>query len=271
MVNASSPGGWHHAAGYEAYMGRWSRPMAADYLTWLAAPSGARWLDVGCGTGAVSGAVLELADPASTVGIDLSAGFIRTASETVTDHRASFKVGDACSLPFEAASFDVVVAGLVLNHIPESEGAVIEMARVAMAGGLFGAYVWDYSGEMQLVRYFWEAVATSDREAARHDPRAGYLICQPDPLASLFRAFGLDEVQVSSIDLPMRFRDFDDFWRPHTMAGPAAPQRYVAALSDDRRNALREKLRELLPIGGNGEIHLIGRAWAVRGTKGDWR
>jgi hypothetical protein len=140
-------------------------------------------------------------------------------------------------------SYDAVVAGLVLNHIPDPAPAVFEMVRTARAGGAVGAYVWDYSGEMQPMRYFWEAVAATDAEAAAHDPRAHYHICQPDPLAELFRAAGLKNVEIDAIDLPMRFRDLDDFWRSHTLTGPAAAQRYVSALGAERKTALRKQLR----------------------------
>ncbi len=117
------------------------------------------------------------------------------------------------------------------------------------------------------MRYFWEAVAATDADAASHDPRAQYHICQPDPLAALFRAAGLGDVAVGAIDLPMGFRDLDDYWLPHTLPGPAAPQRYVSTLDDDRKAALRERLRVALPAAVDGTIDLIGRAWAVRGTK----
>jgi hypothetical protein len=74
-------------------------------------------------------------------------------------------------------------------------------------------------------------------------------------------------VAVGAIDLPMAFRDLDEFWLPHTMAGAAVAQRYVSGLDADRQAALREQLRATLPIAANGSLHLIDRVWAVRGTK----
>jgi hypothetical protein len=139
--------------------------------------------------------------------------------------------------------------------------------RVTRPGGAVGASVWDIPGEMQRTRYFWDAVAAIDAEAATLDPRPHFPICQPEPLAELFRAARLEDVVIDAIDLPMAFRDLDDFWVPHTMAGTAVAQRYVSGLDAERRAALREQLRATLPIAADGSLHLIDRAWAVRGTK----
>ena len=120
---------------------------------------------------------------------------------------------------------------------------------------------------MQRARYFWAAVAATDADAAALDPRPHFHTCEPEPMADLFRAAGLGDIAVSAIDLPMAFRDLDDFWLPHTIAGAAAAQRYASALDDDRKAALREQLRATLPFAADGSLRLVDRAWAVRGTK----
>jgi SAM-dependent methyltransferase len=265
MVDPSRLSAWRGADAYDAYMGRWSRPLARAFLAWFAVPEAGRWLDVGCGTGALTAAVLAAANPRAVTGVDPSANFIEFAKATITDSRAHFDIGDARALPVDSHAYDAVVAGLVLNHLPDPISAVAEMARAARPNGAVAVYVWDYSGNMQMMRLFWEAVAATD--AAAVDPRSGYRICQPEPLADLLRGAGLDAVTVEAIDLPMRFRDLEDYWRPHTMPGPAAAQRYVGTLDDGRRAALREQLRVTLPIAADGAISLIGRAWAGRGTK----
>jgi len=266
MASTHGSGNWQGADAYEAYMGRWSFPLARVFVPWLSAQPGGRWLDVGCGTGALTAAVLAAAGPASVLGVDPSADFIATATAHISDPRARFLAGDAGALPVDDGDFDAVAAGLVLNHVPDPAAAAAEMVRAVRPGGTVGAYVWDYSGEMQLMRFFWEAAVAMDPAATSRDPRAGYRICQPDAFADLFRAVGLPGV-VEAIDLPMPFRDFDDFWLPHTLPGPAATQRYVASLTEEGRAALREHLRTTLPTETDGTINLIGRAWAVRGTK----
>jgi SAM-dependent methyltransferase len=267
MVDASGQYVWGATDSYEAYVGRWSRPLAQIFLTWFAVPAAGRWLDVGCGTGALTAAVLEVADPSAVVGIDPSAAFLATAQANVSDPRARFAIGDARALPVASDAYDAVVAGLVLNFVPDPALAVAEMTRAARPGGVVGAYVWDYRGEMQRMRYFWEAVAATDSEAAALDPRPHFHSCEPESLAALFRDAGLGDVAVAAIDLPMAFRDLDEFWLPHAMPGAAVAQRYASALDDEGKAALREQLRVTLPFAADGSLHLIDRAWAVRGTK----
>src|SRR4051794_1064480 len=117
---SSAPGArmWQGADAYNAYMGRWSRPLAQRFVAWFAQPAGQSWLDVGCGTGSLSAAVLAAASPSAVTGIDPSADFVATAAATITDLRARFEVGDALALPVASDSYDAVAAGLVLNHVP---------------------------------------------------------------------------------------------------------------------------------------------------------
>lgn len=72
---------------YEGYMGRWSRRVAREFINWLAVPAGGQWLDVGCGTGALSQTILQLAEPARIIGIDRSDGFVDFARDRVQDDR----------------------------------------------------------------------------------------------------------------------------------------------------------------------------------------
>ena len=125
------PGGiWSAGAAYQRYIGRWSRPVARKFLHWLGPPVGAAWVDVGCGTGALTEEVLTATSPQSVMGIDQSEGFIRTARRQLGDPRGRFKVGDATELPLGAASADMTVSGLVLNFVPEPAGMIREMQRV---------------------------------------------------------------------------------------------------------------------------------------------
>ncbi len=257
---------WASGAAYEPYVGRWSRLVAREFLQWLRVPPGCRWLDVGCGTGALTQTVLGVASPSEVVGVDPSAGFIGYAREQTQDSRASFVVGDAQDLPEETGTFDAVVSGLVLNFVPRQDRAASEMARIARAGGVVAAYVWDYAGEMQLTRYFWDAAAALDRNAIELDQGRRFPICKPEPLADLFRNAGLQNVETRTIDVPTNFRGFDDYWTPF-LGGQGPAPKYATSLDDERRAALREYLRTHVPTDPDGSIHLIARAWAVRGTK----
>ena len=166
MVDVFEPYVFRATDAYEAYVGRWSRPLAEAFLAWFAAPAAGRWLDVGCGTGALTEAVLDATDPIAVVGIDPSPEFLGDAQRRIADPRARFEVGDARALPVMSDDYDAVVAGLVLHFIPDPAPAVAEMVRAARPGGAVGAYVWDYHGQMQRAQYFWDAVAVTDAAAA---------------------------------------------------------------------------------------------------------
>jgi SAM-dependent methyltransferase len=256
---------WASAADYETYVGRWSRRVAREFLPWLAVPPGSRWLDVGCGTGALAQAILEIASPRAVTGIDPSQGYLTCAREHARDSRASFGLGDVRALPLETATFDAAVSGLVLNFVPEPEQAVAEMVRVVRPGGVVATYVWDYAGEMQLMRHFWEAAVALDPAAYDLDEGRRFPICKPEPLGALFRRAGLLDVVVRAIDVPTVFRDLDDFWAPF-LGGQGPAPGYVMSLSEERRGVLRERIRKSLPIAADGSIPLIARAWAVRGV-----
>jgi SAM-dependent methyltransferase len=251
---------------YEPYVGRWSRRVAGEFLSWLAVPESKDWLDVGCGTGALSQTITETAKPHSVVGIDQSPGYAEYARAHVTSPRARFEVGDARSLPVDSCALDAAVTGLVLNFVPEPPRAVAEMTRVVRSGGIVAAYVWDYAGKMELMRHFWDAAVALDPGARELDEGRRFPICQPTPLAELFAQAGLAEVEVRPIDVATDFRDFDDYWTPF-LGGQGPAPGYAMSLSGERRAALRQRIRSALPITKSGAIHLIARAWAVRGRK----
>jgi len=257
---------WSAADAYERYMGRWSRAIGRDFLVWLDLPSGLRWLDVGCGTGALTSEILRLEEsPASEVfGIDASAAFVERAQASTRDGRAHFATGLAGSLPFEREAFDVVVCGLLLNFVPEPAGAIREMVRVARAAGVVASYVWDYLGGMQMLRSFWDAVLARVPAAAQTEEVRRFAICRPKPLSTLFDEAGLEDVEVGAIDVDMRFSDFDDYWSPF-LAGQGAAPGYLVSLPEADRLAIEESLRSTLPRNPDGSIELIARAWAVRG------
>jgi SAM-dependent methyltransferase len=258
---------WAVGNAYEPYVGRWSRPVARQFVAWLAAADGAVWLDVGCGTGALSQTVLGMADPAAVVGIDPSVGYLAYARERLGDRRVRLVVADGRRLPLADTQFDMAVSGLVLNFVPDPAQAVREMARVTRAGGRVAAYVWDYAGRMQLIRYFWDAAAASDPAVVGLDEGRRFELCQPEPLAGLFQAAGLVEVEVRPIEVPTRFRDFDDYWLPF-LGGQGPAPGYVMSLDEAQRTVLREELRARLPVASDGSILLVARAWAVGGTRG---
>jgi SAM-dependent methyltransferase len=257
---------WAAGDAYEPYVGRWSRLVAREFLDWLAVPPGAAWLDVGCGTGALSRTILEEAAPRRVIGVDPADGFLAHARARIEDARAEFRSGDAQALPLPDAGVDAVVSGLMLNFVPDKALAVREMARVARPGAVVALYVWDYAAEMQLMRRFWDAAVALDPAARALDEGARFPVCAPGPLTGLFAEAGLERVEARAIDVPTVFRDFDDYWTPF-LGGQGPAPGYCVSLDEARRAALRERLQASLPRAGDGSIRLIARAFAVRGAK----
>jgi SAM-dependent methyltransferase len=256
---------WASGDVYEPYVGRWSRLVAPEFLAWLDAPSGLAWLDVGCGTGALTEAIATTCAPERLAGIDPSPGFLDFARRRLGP-TVELRQGDAQSLPFAAAEFDRIVCGLVLNFVPDQALAAAELARVTRPGGEVALYVWDYAGRMELMRRFWDAAIALDPAAAELDEGRRSPICRPEALSGLLAAAGLRDVETRAVDLPTVFRDFDDYWTPF-LGGQAPAPRYCMSLTEDARARLRQRLRETLPVRADGSIHLIARAWAVRGRK----
>ncbi|MDP3796544.1 MAG: class I SAM-dependent methyltransferase [Polaromonas sp.] len=253
---------WERGDPYEHYVGRWSRRVAPAFLAWLNVPPGRRWLDVGCGTGALCAAIVEHAAPASVSGVEPSEGFRETARKTLSAH-AMFHAGSAAAIPLQDASVDVVVSGLVLNFVPDPAAALTEMSRVTASQGIIGAYVWDYAGKMELMRYFWDAAVHLDPGASKLDEGARFPLCRPEALTDLFARAGLEKIDVTPIDIPTPFTSFDDYWQPF-LGGQGPAPAYAMSLAEPTRAALRECLRERLPVRPDGSIPLTARAWAVR-------
>jgi SAM-dependent methyltransferase len=256
---------WIDGDAYEAYVGRWSRLTSEEFVRWLSVPHGGRWIDVGCGTGATVDAIRMTCAPGALVGIDTAEAFVAYARFRDTGTQARFLVGTAEALPVETGAFDAAVSALVLNSLRDKVAALGEMMRAVRPGGLVAAYVWDYAGEMQVIRRFWDAAVALDSRAAGLDPGRTDTICRPERLADLFQAAGLTQVETRAIDVPAIFRNFAELWEPFLIGQGLAP-RYCMSLPKEGRIRLREQLQAMLPVASDGRIHLIARAFAVRGT-----
>jgi SAM-dependent methyltransferase len=248
-------------------MGRWSRRIAARFIDWLEPQPGLAWLDVGCGTGALTSTIIETASPVSVTGIDPSGPFIEAARSTVGDARAQFEIADARAIPMDDQTVDLAVSGLCLNFVPEPELAVAEMTRITRSGGTVAGYVWDYKGGMEMLGLFWDAAGRiNPKAAAAREEGSRHVLAAPGPLRSLFEGAGLRSVEIVDIQVDTVFRDFADYWTPF-LAGTGPAPAFLLQLPNSQRSALEGELRDMLPTGDDGSIHLTARAWAVRGER----
>ena len=260
---ASRHDAWQAGDSYDNYMGRWSRRIAPLFLDMLALPRELDWLEVGCGTGALSAAILARCDPESLVAIDPSEGFLAKARDSVPDPCAEFRQGDAQALDLDTASRDVAVSALTLNFVPDRAKAIAEMKRVTRPGGAVAFYVWDYpGGGLEFLRAFWKEAAVLDPKAGELTEDKRFPFCTPDGLTALASEVGLADVTCEALETPTVFSDFDDYWRPFTLGAGPAPG-YVANLPEEARERLKDRLDASLPREADGSIALKARAWAV--------
>lgn len=257
------PDRWERGSPYEQYVGRWSRQVATGFLAWLDLPPGLRWVDVGCGTGALTEAILSHAAPATLVGIEPSEGFLEQARERL-GQRAHLQRASADALPLADATADATVAGLVLNFLADTDAGLREMVRVTDDGGTVAAYVWDYAERMELMKHFWEVAAQLDPAAAALDEGVRFPLCRPLALEGLFERAGLRQVTITGVEIPTVFDTFSAYWEPF-LGGQGPAPAYAMSLPADRRQALRDALQARLPKRPDGSIALVARAWAVRG------
>lgn len=255
---------WNNASLYESYVGRWSRLVAPKFLDWINQGDNLTWLDVGCGTGVLSDTIFKLKNPKRIIGIDSSESHIQFAKEHFKmNDRISFLVSDAANLPLEDNSIDVIVSGLVLNFVADIKKAIAEFKRVCRNNGMACGYVWDYSGKMEMMRYFWDAAISLSEDAFEKDEAVRFPNCNANKLRELFQSDGLSDVETTIIDVPTVFKDFDDFWTPF-LSGQAPAPGYCMSLSEEARQKLKKKIFESLPVESDGSIHLIARAIAVK-------
>ena len=176
----------------------------------------------------------------------------------------NFRVGDAQSLPVDADSVDIVASALALNFVPDRAKALAEMQRVARPGATIAFYVWDYpGGGIEFMRAFWTAATRLDASASSLTEDRRFPFCTPDGLRDIARDAGLSSIEVTAVERPSIFKDFDDYWHPFTLGAGPAPG-YCKSLPADARERLRASLSATLPRQPDGSIHLMTRAWALR-------
>jgi ubiquinone/menaquinone biosynthesis C-methylase UbiE len=250
-------------AAYERYMGGWTRAAGASFLDWLAPRDGLDWLDLGCGTGAFTEALLDRAHPASVAAIDPAPAQIDHARAKPLAQKVDFRVADAQDLPFDDASFDVVVSALVLNFIPDRARALGEMRRVLRPGGVAAAYVWDLTGDLSIMRFFARALRAINADIP---PIPGVKSTRLEALAELFEQAGLADVAVHAFEVEQSYADFDAYWRAF-LDNPTPASAFIAALPKAAHDDLYATVRASLPLAADGSLTFAARAHAVKGVK----
>jgi SAM-dependent methyltransferase len=247
---------------YDRFVGRYSPGLARAMCEVAGVRPGQRALDVGCGSGALVAALAERVGAENVAGIDPSEPFVDAARARVPGARIT--VGSAESLPFADDEFDATLAQLVVNFLADPDEGVREMSRVTRVGGVVAGCVWDYAGEMTMLRSFWEAAGALDPERAAPAMENTMPFAEPDSLAGLWQRSGLADVEVSPLVVEAAYDDFDDLWAPFpTGVGPAGA--YAASLDGEAQAHLRDEFARRLG-SPEGAFTLSARAWCAVGT-----
>ena len=250
------------AAAYDRHIGRYGPPLARALVEAANVSAGQRALDVGCGPGALTTVLCEVLGFDRVVAIDPSQPFVEACAQRLPG--ADVRVGSAEALPFPDHSFDVTLAQLAVNFMSDPRAGLGEMRRVTRPGGTVAAAVWDYAGEMTLLRRFWDAAVSLDPDAADRDEGRAMPYCTPEELERLWRNAGLGEPAVSALVVDAEYGGFDDLWQ--SLEGGSGPSTaYAASLPKERRARLRDELRRRLDVGED-PFRLTARAWRVIGT-----
>lgn len=260
---------YSNPAAYQRFMGRWSCRLAPSFIQFVGVGDGQRVLDVGCGTGSLSTALLSLGPAVRVVGVDPVPDYVSFTREVVADHRADFQMSAAEALPFSDATFDAALALFVLQETADPQRAIREMARVTRSGGRVAACQWDFHNGLPMQSIFWDAAETlvpTDvarcRDGDSAIKRAGF-----SELAELWARAGLREVRTAALELAMPFSSFDDYWQPF-LAGATPTSAFAANLNRETDGQLERTVRTLIPgVQPDGSFVLPARALAVAGVK----
>lgn len=257
-----APISFDDGAAYDRMMGGWSRLAGDVFLDWLALPAGLRWLDVGCGNGAFTGRIVARAAPSGVDAIDPSAGQIEWARAQAATAEVRFRTGDAASLPYADASFDVALMALVIFFVPDPAACVAEMVRVVRPGGAVAAYVWDMHGggfpHAALASVLHEMGTPAQKPPSVEASRI-------DTMRVLWQDAGLAGIETRQIAVERRFANFDEVWASG-MSG-AAFRSILDARPADEVEQIRSRVRARLAIAADGSVTQRARANAVKGRR----
>jgi SAM-dependent methyltransferase len=244
------------ADAYDRFMGRYSAPLAPLFADFAGVSAGQRVLDVGCGSGVLTGELVARVGAQSVRAVDPSERFVAATRERYAGVNVERAAAEA--LPFEDRLFDATLAQLVVHFMTDPVAGLREMARVTNRRGIVAACVWDHAGGSGPLSPFWGVVHELDPDVEDESERAG---ARQGHLRELFQAAGVDDVHEDSLTVDVRHPSFEEWWEPFTLGvGPAG--QYVSALDETERERLRHLCRERLP---SAPFVISARAWAARG------
>jgi len=224
---------------YDAFMGRYSRPLAVVFADVAGVTAGQLALDVGCGPGALTGVLVERLGAESVAACDPSPPFVDACAARFPG--VDVRQGRAEAIPFEDGRFDRAMAQLVLHFVSEPAQAASEMRRVLRPGGITAACVWDFADGMEMLRSFWDAALAVDPDAP--DEAQTMRFGRAGEISALLEASGFVDISETTLQVSSTYADFDELWAGF-LAGIGPAGSYCVAQPADRQAAIRNRLVE---------------------------
>ncbi|MFW9930100.1 MAG: class I SAM-dependent methyltransferase [Candidatus Thorarchaeota archaeon] len=261
-----SSNNWNNTALYNEFMGKWSKLVAQQFISWLGTDHTIfrkSWIDIGCGTGALTFEIVKLTNPIRVIGIDPSLNYLPKIKHLPN---VSFEVGSSTQIPAMTESFDFVVSGLALNFMSDIDASLKEMLRVLKSNGILALYVWDYSEQMEFLRIFWDTAMEIKSEAKFLDEGGIFPICKKSALLKLFTNNHLKAIDIKEIIIETNFINFDSYWNPF-LGGQGPAGSFLLSLNESEKNLLRRKLISKISKANDEPIKLKARSFAIQGIK----
>ena len=254
MTNADPPPIYSDGEAYEMSMGKWSRASSPQFIDWLATEFRLRWLDVGCGTGALCEVIQNSCEPREYVGVDAAEAQLAFARSKHSNAKARFQTDDALALSFHDDEFDAAVSAHVINFVPEPQKMVAEMKRVVAPSGIVATWTWDIAGNKMVSQHIIAAVsARRPTQLKRTDAQQQVDTTRPEVMNQIFLDVGLEDVRTTSFDTVVTYQDFDDYWNSNT-AIKYPILHSINEMTDEDRERFMTEVKALVPIASDGTI-----------------
>jgi SAM-dependent methyltransferase len=244
---------------YDAFMGRYSRPLASVFADAAEVAPGQTALDIGCGPGALTSVLVQRLGAGSVSACDPSPPFV--AECAVRHPGVHVRLGSGESMPFDDNSFDCALAQLVLHFVTDPATVGKELGRVLRPGGLAAACVWDFAQEMQMLRAFWDAANVIDSDAP--DEARTLRFGGEGEIAGFLEAAGFEQIVESKLTVSSTYENFDELWSGF-LAGIGPAGAYCLSLPDQQRLAVRTEMFKQLG-SPSGSFTLSGTARCATG------
>ncbi len=258
---------WSDGELYERYTGRWSRLIANEFIAWLGI-EGSRLencIDMGCGTGALSEALLANAVCESLTCFDLSPAYLSLAKKRIQSKEVEFLLGDGQNTLLPSGKYCGVVSGLAVNFVESPEKMLSEMRRLGRSGATLGLYIWDFADGMKPIRMFWDAAHECRApDVEELDSANLFPICQRENLLESISEAGWLEPEVAPVEIDARFENFDDYWTPFLSGQGTAPA-FAVGLGEEVREKVRQTLCAMVTHDSNEPFVLRTSAWGAKG------